>query len=81
MNRWYTILSAESLEELIIAINSYYHSDSYKIGNNIDNNHFDVIDSISMKKAYIARYYNNIWQYGYYSPTKEKIQKPPFFGF
>ena len=78
MFRWHTICAANSAQNLEVMINSYYKMNSFVIGEEVDKNLFDVIDTTSMKKVYLARYYNKKWQYGYYAPTKEKINRRNF---
>lgn len=66
MAKWHTICSCGSKQDLEEMINSYYFSDSYVIGEEIDKNHFDVINTKTMRKAQTARFYRKRWQYGYY---------------
>lgn len=70
MAKWHTICSCGSAQDLEKMINSYYCSEGYVLGDEINNNHFEVINTKTMRKARTARYYRKHWQYGYYLDNK-----------
>ena len=68
---WKTICSAPSAQDIEKMINEYYYSKSYVLGDEIDDNHFTVISTKTLRKdSNIVRYYRKRWQYGYYYDKK-----------
>lgn len=64
---WKTICSASSAQDIEKMINAYHCSNGYALGDEINDNHFTVIDTKTFRKdANIVRFYRKRWQYGYY---------------
>ena len=65
---WKTICSANSAQDIENMINSYYCSEGYILGDEINDTHFSVINTKTFRKdKNIVRFFRKRWQYGNYN--------------